>query len=218
MITFRNVSKSFREGRNHTVILDRVSLQLPSANIALIGAGGSGKTTVLRLICGNLAPNRGAVEHEGRASWPFGNRISLNKHMSGAENTRFLARIYGLDTETTLEAVREFSEVGDAFHRPMANFTPNMRNQLMFSIFLTIDFDIYLIDETLAVGSPAFREKCRVALRSRLNGKSRMVLASEEPDDLREFCDLAVVLRDGKLHYFENVDDAIAAHETAEID
>jgi capsular polysaccharide transport system ATP-binding protein len=215
MISLYNVTKVFRDKRHVSVILDNVTVELPTDNVAVLGAGGSGKSSLLRLMCGSLTPNKGRVVRDGRASWPIGSRVAFSKHMTGAENVRFIARIYDIDPTELLEETREISQLGDYFDRPIANYTGNMRAQLVFATCMAIDFDIYLIDETVVVGDFTFREKCRDMLHEK-SETSQLVVVSNELSDLREFCRAGIVLENGTLHYFDDLEEAIAYHEELE--
>ncbi len=100
MIRLERVSKSFRRDGVTKHILHDVSFDLPPGrNIAILGRNGAGKSTLMRLIAGTLRPDRGQILRRCRVSWAMGFSGSFHPALTGAQNTRFVARIYGRDTE-----------------------------------------------------------------------------------------------------------------------
>jgi capsular polysaccharide transport system ATP-binding protein len=124
---------------------------------------------------------------------------------------RFIARIYGVDTEELIDFVEDFAEIGKHFHMPVSSYSSGMRARLTFGSSMGIRFDTYLVDEVTSVGDARFREKSRRLFADRMKTSSA-ILVSHEMGQLRNFCDSAIVLRHGQLTYFDSVEDGIAAH------
>lgn len=117
MIRFENLCKSFRIGQGRKIIVDNLSLTLPSGkSLALLGRNGAGKSTLLQMVAGTLRPDSGRIVSDGRISWPVGLGGSLHRELTGAQNVRFLARVYGVDTEELSAFVEDFCELGPHFH------------------------------------------------------------------------------------------------------
>lgn len=212
MIRFENLSKSFYIRGRRQPVIDHLNITLPSGkSLALLGRNGAGKTTLLNIIAGVIKPDTGRVIVDGMMSWPVGFGGSFNADMTGAQNTRFVARIYGLDTESMLTFVEDFAELGDHFHAPVRTYSSGMRARLGFGISMSIKFDIYLIDETTAVGDARFSKKSRSVFLERIKTASA-IMVSHQMRTIRAFCDSGIVLHDGRIEYFENLEAAIERH------
>jgi capsular polysaccharide transport system ATP-binding protein len=212
MISFSNVEKIYRVRGREKVIVRGATLDLPYRNIALLGANGSGKSTLLRLIAGSERPTRGVIRRMCRMSWPLGLAAGFNGSMTGLENVRFLARIYGEDTERVIDFVDDFSELGDGLRLPWATYSSGMRARLAFATSMAIDFDTYLVDEITAVGDATFKAKCHDAFRRRRE-VARVIMVSHSMKTIRVYCDMGVVLHEGRLTVWDDVEDAIRHHE-----
>lgn len=213
MIRFENLTKSFWVRGERDVVIDKINLTLPTGtSLALLGRNGAGKSTLLQIIAGTMNPDKGQVVSDGTISWPVGFGGSFHRELTGAQNTRFIARIYGVDTDSLLEFVEDFAELGKQFHMPIRSYSDGMRSRLAFGISMGIRFDTYLVDEVTAVGDAAFKRKSRAVFRERVKTASA-ILVSHEMDQVRQFCDAGMVLEQGQLCYFEDLDEAISYHQ-----
>lgn len=212
MIRFENLSKSFWVRGREKVVIDHLDMSLPDGkSIALLGRNGAGKSTLLSIIAGAMPPDTGRVIHNGTMSWPVGLGGTFHPQMTGAQNVRFVARVYGVDAESLLHFVREFSELGVQFDNPVKTYSSGMRARLGFGLSMGIKFDTYLIDETTSVGDARFTRKSRAVFLERVKDASA-IMVSHQVRTLREFCDSGILLHDGKLTYFEDLEDAIDRH------
>lgn len=213
MIQFSHLTKGFWVQDHYTTVIDDLNLTLPTgSSLALLGGNGAGKSTLFQLISGNMRPDEGYVRSDGTISWPIGFGGSFHNDLSGAQNTRFLARVYGIDTEELSDFVQDFSEIGAHFYMPLRTYSAGMRSRLSFGISMGIPFDTYLVDEVTAVGDARFRRKSRAVFRDRMKNASA-ILVSHNLDELEEFCDAAIVLHKGRLTYFADLKEAVAKHE-----
>ena len=113
MIRLKNLSKSFWTKGNRKVVADDISITFPTGvAVALLGRNGAGKSTLMQMIAGTVEPTAGEIETDGTISWPVGFRGSFHGDLTGAQNTRFIARVYGVDTDALLEFVEDFAELG----------------------------------------------------------------------------------------------------------
>ncbi len=208
-----NVSKTFWiKGRPHTV-LNGVNLTVPPrTGVALLGRNGAGKSTLLSMIAGALAPDSGRIVTDGSVSWPVGFSGSFHRDMTGAQNTRFVARVYGVDTEALSDFVEGFAELGEHYHLPIRSYSSGMRSRLSFGVSMGIAFDTYLIDEVTSVGDAAFKTKSNALLKDRLQD-SGAIMVSHSMAKLRRICTKGAVIENGQLWWYENIDDAIAHHQ-----
>lgn len=212
MIRLTDVSRTFRAGGIETVVADRLNLTFPAGqSVALLGRNGAGKSTVLKMIAGSLRPSSGRISIAGSVSWPVGFAGSLHGDLTGLQNIRFVARIYGVDTDALAQYARAFSGLGDKLRLPVRSYSQGMRARLGFALSMGIAFDTYLIDEITAVGDAAFREKCESALAERLR-HSGAIVVSHSPGFLRRVCRSGVVIERGQAAWFDDLDEAIRVH------
>ena len=215
MIALKNVYKSYWVGTNRKDVAVDVNLEFPSGKaIGLFGRNGAGKSTLLRMISGVEDPDHGEIIKSGSISWPVGFAGSFHPELSGSQNIKFVARLYGVDTNELIEFVKEFSEVGPHFHAPFRTYSAGMRARLGFGLSMGINFDTYLIDEVVSVGDEAFRQKSSKLLKSRI-GESSAIIVSHSMPLMKELCDMGVLMINGRAKAFEDVDEAIEQHKAA---
>ncbi|MEM7290263.1 MAG: ABC transporter ATP-binding protein, partial [Pseudomonadota bacterium] len=143
---------------------------------------------------------------------PVGFAGSFHGELTGAQNTRFLARVYGADTTELQRFVEDFAELGAQFHKPYRYYSSGMKSRLAFGISMGVAFDTYLIDEVTSVGDAAFREKSTMLLEQRLK-TSGAIVVSHGKRILRRLCDSAAILENGQLQFFEDLEEALEIHE-----
>jgi capsular polysaccharide transport system ATP-binding protein len=212
MIRLINVTKSFYNAGVETRVADDLTLSFPTGKVvALLGRNGAGKSSLLHMMAGTMRPSSGEVLIEGQVSWPVGFAGGFHGDLTGLQNTRFVARIYGVDSDQLAGFVEGYAELGSHFRAPVRSYSQGMRARLAFALSMGISFDTYLIDEVTAVGDAAFREKCEAALSERLTGRSAVVV-SHSLGFLKRVCDAAVVMEDGQAAWFDDVDAAIGMH------
>ncbi|WP_282096423.1 ABC transporter ATP-binding protein [Epibacterium ulvae] len=212
MIRFENLTKSFWLRGERKTIIDNLNLTLPTgSSLALLGRNGAGKSTLLQIIAGTLRPDYGQVVTDGSISWPVGLAASFHRDLTGAENVRFIARVYGVDTDDLVAFVGEFAELGKFYHMPMRGYSSGMRSRLTFGASMGIRFDTYLVDEVTAVGDAAFKRKSRALFSDRMRHSSAIVV-NHSMAQLREFCNAGLVLEQGRVRYFADLDEAIEEH------
>lgn len=209
MIELRELTKIFRMEGQTKVVADHINAVFPTGrSVALLGKNGAGKSTLLKLIAGTTTPTSGEVLSTGRISFPVGLANSLHPDMSGSQNTRFVARIYGADSDALNAYVEEFAELGDHYHLPVRSYSSGMRGRLSFGINMGLEFDTYLVDEITAVGDAAFKRKARDVFLARMENAGA-IFVSHSMGIVREFCDAAGILEDGHLSYYEDIEEAI---------
>lgn len=213
MIRFHNVSKQFHsKGVTKTIVQD-LNLTLPDGrNLALIGRNGAGKSTLLELIAGTLEPSGGWIERRGRVSWPLGFAGSFHPDMTGYQNARFVARIYGVDCDMLIDYVEDFAELGRSFGLPLRYYSSGMKARLAFGLSMGISFDTYLIDEITAVGDMAFKEKCRAVLQEKMR-QANVIMVSHSFSTVTDYCDCALVLDGGQAVFYGDIRVAIRSYK-----
>lgn len=209
MIVMDGVSKSFRTETGYRVVLDDVSISLPTdRHIGVLGRNGAGKSTLLRLISGAESPDAGRIEKHVRVSWPLGFTGGFHAALTGRENLRFISRVYDADIDEVTAFVEDFAELGDYFDMPISTLSAGMRARLAFGLSLAMRFDFYLVDELVSVGDHWFRAKAQREFE-RIRAESGLLLVSHNPGTIRRFCDTGLVLRHGRLTIFDGIDEAV---------
>ena len=213
MIRLTNLTKSFSTRRGRKYLFDDVSIDLPTGQIiALLGRNGAGKSTLLQMIAGTIDPDHGTISSDGSISWPVGFTGSFHRDLTGAQNSRFIARIYGIDTDDMARFVEDFARLGDHFHMPVRSYSSGMKARLAFGISMGVPFDTYLVDEVTSVGDAAFRRRSDELFQTRLKDKSALVV-SHSTAQLRAICTAGLVLEQGELSYHDDLEVAIKFHE-----
>lgn len=216
MIEVADVHKRYwrSKGEPHWV-LRGVSATFPAdRNVGVIGVNGAGKTTLLRLISGVDTPTRGKVRCHSRVSWPIGLTGGLQHMLTGRQNARFICRVHGFedDLDERLRFVQEFSELGAAFEEPIWTYSSGMRARLNFTLSLAFDFDIYLVDEVMAVGDEGFKQKSSKAIKDLAN-RAGLVIVSHSEGVIRTFCHAVVWLHEGQSIWFDSAQEALAEYK-----
>jgi capsular polysaccharide transport system ATP-binding protein len=215
MIELDQITKVYPTKTGRNVVLDRVSYTFPAhTNVGILGRNGAGKSTLLRIIAGTEQPDSGGILRRGVVSWPIGFTGGFNGSLSGEENCRFVARIYGADIDEVVGFTADFAELGEYFYMPVKTYSSGMRARLAFGLSMAIEFDAYLVDEVTAVGDSSFQEKCRKAFAER-SGRSSVIIVSHQMSTVKDYCQKCLVLMGGRLEAFDNVDAARAAYEAA---
>ncbi|WCM25708.1 ABC transporter ATP-binding protein [Sphingomonas sp. QA11] len=209
MITCQNIYKSYTHGSQRKQVLNGVNLVVqPGERIGLLGRNGAGKSTLIKLIGGVEMPTSGKITRNMTVSWPLGFGGGFQGSLTGYDNARFIARIYGRDYDDTRIFVEDFTELGRQLKMPVKTYSSGMRARLAFALSLAIEFDCYLIDEVILVGDQNFFRKCQYELLEK-RGDRAMVLASHSTDVIRNICSRAIVIHNGQVNIHDDVNRAI---------
>lgn len=217
MIVLQDLSKVYHRKGIRTVVADRINAVFPTGHsVALLGRNGAGKSSLLRMIAGTMLPTSGRILSDGTVSWPVGFAGSFHAELTGAQNVRFVARIYGVDTDALVDYVADFSELGVNYHKPFGTYSSGMRSRLAMGTSMGIDFDTYLVDEVTSVGDAAFRAKSELVFMDRMK-KSSSVVVSHSMPFIRKTCTMGAVLHDAHLTLFDDVEKAISFYEKSSL-
>lgn len=213
MIRFEHATKIARLKGISKTIIDDVNMTIPRGkSVGLLGRNGAGKSTLLRLIAGASRLDSGRIVRKAKVSWPLGFSGSFQGNMTGEQNVRFVARVYGVDSDELIDYVEDFAELGAFFRAPVSSYSSGMKARLAFGLSMGVQFDYYLVDEITAVGDANFKKKCRAVFDDKLQN-SDVIMVSHSTSVIREYCEIGVVLEGGKMNIYENVEDAILAHD-----
>ncbi len=213
MISLDNLTKFYPSDLGKQYIFRNLSFTFPAGhNIALLGSNGAGKSTLFRILAGSEYPNKGKVVSDKAISWPVALATGIHPQMTGRENTRFIGRVNGVaDLDEYEEKVKAFAELGVKYDLPVSTYSSGMRARLCFGCCISIDFDLYLIDEATSVGDAQFRQKAKQALLNK-SQKASLIMVSHEMKEIREFCDSAVILHQGELKFYKDLEQAITLY------
>lgn len=212
MIQLENLTKAYwYHGKPKFIARDLSAVIPDGARVALMGRNGAGKSTLLQMIAGSINPAKGRIKVTGSLSWPIGLTGCVQGELTGAQNVRFLARVYGVDTEQLIAFVEEFAELGMNFYESVRNYSSGMRGRLNFGMSMGIRFDTYLIDEVSATGDAAFRGKSTKVFEDRLSNAG-LVMVSHSDGLVRAMCTSGAVLENGAITFYDDVEEAIEVH------
>jgi len=210
MILLQDVTKTYHTRHGTRLVLDSVNLQVSKGEkVGILGRNGSGKSTLIRMISGAEPPTSGFISRQMSVSWPLAFAGAFQGTLTGLDNLRFICRIYGVDIESRVDFVKDFSELGTYLKEPVKTYSSGMCARLAFAISMAVEFDCFLIDEIIAVGDSRFHQKCQIELFEKRKDRA-MVIVSHQPDFIRDHCDRAAVLIDGKLFNFDSIENAFS--------
>jgi len=210
VILLEDIVKTYPLRSGNTTVLDHINLQVqPGEKVGILGRNGSGKSTLIRIISGAERPSSGSIIRKMSVSWPLAFGGAFQGSLTGIDNLRFICRIYGTSTEDKIPFVQEFSELGKYLNEPVKTYSSGMAARLAFAISMVVEFDCFLIDEITAVGDSRFHAKCHEELFVKRKDRA-MMMVSHDAGFIREHCDRAAVIAHGKLHAFDQIDDAYA--------
>lgn len=212
MIVLENLTKHFRTRHGRQIIAEDLCATFPTgASVALLGRNGAGKSTLLNLIAGTIRPTSGRVLSTGSISYPVGFQGSFHPDLTGVQNTRFVARLYGVDSDELVDFVEDFAELGGHFRMPLRTYSAGMKSRLSFGVSMGIPFDTYLVDEVTSVGDGAFRHKS-VQVFDKRKETAGAIVVTHSPPMVRRLCDMAAVLECGQLYFYTDLDAALEHH------
>lgn len=214
ILTFKKVSKHYDSRHGRTTVMKNVSFSIErGVNFGVLGMNGAGKSTTLKMIAGSQPPSSGIIKRHAKFSWPLGFSGSFNGSLSGEENLRFACRVYDAPIQDTLDYVYDFTELGDKLKHPIKTYSSGMRQKLAYGLSMAIDFDVYLIDETLSVGDANFRKKCDTVFKEKAQ-KSNLIIVSHQIETIKQYSDKILLIHKGDASIYDDVDHAISIYKT----
>jgi lipopolysaccharide transport system ATP-binding protein len=196
--------------------LEHIDLEInPGDRVGILGHNGAGKSTLLRLLAGIYEPSRGRRTVEGRISALFDLMLGFEPEATGWENIRYRGYLQGETPRSMrdkIDAIADFSELGDFLNMPVRYYSSGMLVRLAFSIATTIDPEILLIDEVLGVGDRQFQEKARWRMREMMAQAELLIVVSHDLDSLSALCEQGVWLEHGTIRMRGPIDDVIDAY------
>jgi capsular polysaccharide transport system ATP-binding protein len=216
MLQLRALTKSYPSRLGRRYVFRDLSFTFPAgSNIGLIGRNGAGKSTLLRLLGGIDSPDSGEVLTDARISFPVGLAGGFQPNLTARENVAFVCRIHGYfgdELRQHVQSVEDFAEIGDYFDLPVKSYSAGMRSRVAFGMSMAFDFDIYLIDEVLAVGDAQFKTKSKQVLLEKL-AHANVILTAHDMGAIRQFCNTVVHVDAGQVRVYEDIEEGIRAYQ-----
>ena len=169
--------------------------------LGIVGRNGSGKSTLLKVLSGIYMPEKGDVEIYGTLVPFIELGVGFNPELTGRENIYLNGALLGFsnaEVDEMYDEIVEFAELKDFMDQKLKNYSSGMQVRLAFSIAIRARGDILILDEVLAVGDAAFQQKCNDYFAS-LHGNQTVVLVTHSMENVRKFCDRAILIEDGKI-------------------
>jgi lipopolysaccharide transport system ATP-binding protein len=183
--------------------INRVSFAINKGEtIGIIGDNGCGKSTLLMLLAGIYQPDSGSITKNCKSISLLTLGIGFDKELSGKDNAIISAMLLGMSKEEALKSLDDiiaFSELGKAINKPVKTYSSGMKARLGFSVAVTLDVDLLLIDEVLGVGDAQFRKKAEQVMLNKINSVQTVVFVSHSEPQVRKLCQRVVWLDKGKV-------------------
>ena len=233
-IKFTDVTKTYHlyksdQARLLSVFWPRVSSETVTANddlnfeiqrgesVALLGRNGAGKSTALKIITGVTIPDSGKVEVYGRVSALLDLSAGFDPQLTGRDNLRLRARLWGLtpaEIDAQMDDIVEFAELNRYIDQPLRTYSSGMRSRLGFSFASSLDPDILILDEVLAVGDREFHAKSLARMKEILAKQNLTLLfVTHSLPSAKEFCKRGIVFNRGSIWFDGPIDDAISYYQ-----
>ena len=197
-------------------ILEGVSINISKGQrVGLVGANGAGKSTLLRVMAGIYYPTRGVAETRGTISTLFPELLGVRPDATGLENIILTGILLGLtrkEISSRIPEIIEFTELGDYIYMPIRTYSSGMRTRLVLSIATCINPDILLVDEVIGVGDKSFRLKAKDRLNQMMTSANTLVVVSQSPEIIREFCTEAIWLDRGQVRATGDVEEVLRGY------
>lgn len=208
-VTLENVCLAGTHPDGKGLLFDGLSLHIAeNSRVGILGTSKSGKTTLLRLICGTKTPDDGLIRRHGRISWPIPLSSFIAASHTVARNVRFIARLYGIEDESFPRRVAEIGELTEFLNTPLTKCPKRVRPRLAFAMGVAIDFDLYLFDGSFAPADKPFKEKAAQISAARTAGRA-IVLASSVPAEVEQNCESVYVLEQGRANYYAEASQGV---------
>ncbi len=190
------------KGYRDQKVLDGIDLEIKKGEfVGIVGRNGSGKSTLLKLLAGIYYPSAGEITINGSLVPFIELGVGFNMELSGRENVYLNGAILGFsnsEIDAMYDDIVKFAELGDFMDQKLKNYSSGMQVRLAFSIAIRAKGDILILDEVLAVGDAEFQNKCNDYFES-LHGNQTMILVTHSMDNVKKFCDRAIMIENGKI-------------------
>jgi ABC-2 type transport system ATP-binding protein len=185
-------------------------------SLGVIGPNGAGKSTLLQVLAGIITPSAGVVEVDGHVSSLLSLGAGFDSDLSGRDNIRLAGAFMGLDhavVEDRLPGMVDYADLGPFIDAPIKTYSAGMKARLGFAIATAVNPDILLLDEVLATGDAAFREKSKARVLELVKEAKAIVLVTHDMAWVSEYCNKAMLLEKGHIVAVGSPDEVVAIHQ-----
>jgi ABC-2 type transport system ATP-binding protein len=186
-------------------VLDGISFDIKKGEFyGVVGRNGSGKSTLLKIISDIYRPTSGKITHNGRIVAFIELGVGFNTQLSGKDNVYLNGAMLGFsrsEIDAMYEDIVSFAELEEFMDLDLRNYSSGMRVRLAFSIAVRAEADILVLDEVLAVGDKAFKQKCYDYFQNLKDRKKTIIFVTHSMGQVKEYCDRAIVIEKGKIIY-----------------
>ena len=183
--------------------LKNVSFEIEAGDhVGILGLNGAGKSTLLKAIAGVLKPTEGSVQTKGKIVPLLELGAGFDRQYTGAENIYLYGAVLGYSRKfinSKFKEIVEFSELEDFINVPVKNYSSGMKSRLGFAIATTVQADILILDEVLAVGDAKFRKKCEAKIKEMFANGTTVLFVSHNLSQVKKLCDKALLLEHGRV-------------------
>ena len=180
--------------------------------VAIMGHNGAGKSTLLNSIAGKMRPKEGKILVSGTLVHLSGVNPGFDVNLSARQNLLWLSSIYGCDPEKILPDVEKFSQIGEAFDRPIRTLSGGMRGRVGFGFATSLEPEILLIDEVLGVGDPSFKSKATSRLKKMVKKTGIVLISTHSVGLVKELASRVIILQNGKIIHNGEVSEGISLY------
>lgn len=183
--------------------------------LGVIGRNGVGKSSLLRVIAGITAPDEGEVINSGVSVSLLSLGAGFLPYLSGRENAILSGMLMGMsrrEVELKMDAIIEFSELGEFIDQPLRTYSSGMRSRIGFATAIQVNPDVLLIDEVLGVGDEEFRIKSLAEMKKRIRSDKTVVLVSHQIPAIRELCDRVIWIDNGIIQYVGDTNEGLGLY------
>lgn len=205
------------KGYTEQKVLKGINFEINKGDfVGIVGRNGSGKSTLLKTLAKIYFPEKGKVEINGTLVPFIELGVGFNPELSGRENVYLNGALLGFSNKEMGEMyddIVKFAELEKFMDQKLKNFSSGMQVRLAFSIAIRAKGDILLLDEVLAVGDAAFQQKCNDYFESLKDSKQTVILVTHSMENVRKFCNRAILIEDGKIKLDSNPNKVADAYE-----
>ena len=206
-----------RQGETSFWALREVSFTVRHGDsLGIIGPNGAGKSTLLQVLAGIITPSEGDVAVDGHVSSLLTLGVGFDEELSGTDNIRLAGAFMGLDhrlVEEKLPGIVDYADLGDFIDASIKTYSSGMRARLGFAIATAVEPDILLLDEVLATGDAAFREKSKERVGELVREAKAIVLVTHDMNWVTEYCNRAMLIEKGHIILQGSPEDVVALHQ-----